>query len=205
MLERLYPDRGGTTPQELAVQDVRRCINFCRQMELPVLGVVENMSGFTCPKCGERVSIFEGGYGQLNPQIPQSQGFRCIGVTHESPHGMTPLEESSGHGSPLVSGSADDEYVLLGHESFSFGTNRAARAVQPLFVIQCPNSSARIEIGLLPCEQQSSIERPREVLHDEIDQDSHRGCEQFAALVGHVQSHRRRLRTGKQRDDGPPL
>ncbi len=52
-----------TTPQEVAVQDVRRCIVFCRQLELPVLGVVENMSGFTCPKCGELVRIFgaEGG------------------------------------------------------------------------------------------------------------------------------------------------
>ncbi|MBN2575484.1 MAG: P-loop NTPase [Deltaproteobacteria bacterium] len=47
-----------TTPQEVAVQDVRRCIGFCRQLGLPVLGVVENMSGFTCPKCGEMVRIF---------------------------------------------------------------------------------------------------------------------------------------------------
>jgi ATP-binding protein involved in chromosome partitioning len=47
-----------TTPQEMAVQDVRRCIVFCRQVSLPVLGVVENMSGFACPKCGEVVPIF---------------------------------------------------------------------------------------------------------------------------------------------------
>jgi ATP-binding protein involved in chromosome partitioning len=47
-----------TTPQEVAVQDVRRCIVFCRQLGLPVLGVVENMSGFACPKCGELVPIF---------------------------------------------------------------------------------------------------------------------------------------------------
>jgi Mrp family chromosome partitioning ATPase/predicted Fe-Mo cluster-binding NifX family protein len=47
-----------TTPQELAVQDVRRCVVFCRQLDLPVLGVVENMSGFVCPRCGERVHIF---------------------------------------------------------------------------------------------------------------------------------------------------
>jgi len=53
-----------TTPQELAVQDVRRCITFCRQLDLPVLGVIENMSGFTCPKCGEHIKIFgaDGGY-----------------------------------------------------------------------------------------------------------------------------------------------
>jgi ATP-binding protein involved in chromosome partitioning len=53
-----------TTPQEVAVQDVRRCIVFCRQLKLPVLGVIENMSGFTCPKCGEHVPIFGSGGGQ---------------------------------------------------------------------------------------------------------------------------------------------
>ena len=47
-----------TTPQALAVQDVRRCIVFCRQLNLPVLGVVENMSGFDCPHCGRVVEIF---------------------------------------------------------------------------------------------------------------------------------------------------
>lgn len=47
-----------TTPQQVAVQDVRRCVTFCRQLDLSVLGVVENMSGFTCPKCGEFLRIF---------------------------------------------------------------------------------------------------------------------------------------------------
>jgi ATP-binding protein involved in chromosome partitioning len=51
-----------TTPQELAVLDVRKAITFCRSLNLPVLGVVENMSGFVCPKCGEVTPIFgEGG------------------------------------------------------------------------------------------------------------------------------------------------
>jgi len=53
-----------TTPQQVAVQDVRRSILFCRQVGLPVLGVVENMSGFVCPHCGERTPIFGDGGGQ---------------------------------------------------------------------------------------------------------------------------------------------
>jgi len=40
-----------TTPQEIALQDVRKEINFCQKVALPVLGVVENMSIFVCPKC----------------------------------------------------------------------------------------------------------------------------------------------------------
>ena len=40
-----------TTPQEIALQDVRKEINFCEKVSLPVLGIVENMSQFVCPKC----------------------------------------------------------------------------------------------------------------------------------------------------------
>lgn len=47
-----------TTPQEVAVADVRRCITFCRKAELPVAGVLENMSGYVCPQCGFRADLF---------------------------------------------------------------------------------------------------------------------------------------------------
>ena len=50
-----------TTPQELALLDVRKSINFCRQLGVPILGVVENMSGFVCPNCGEVTHIFKSG------------------------------------------------------------------------------------------------------------------------------------------------
>ena len=53
-----------TTPQQLAVTDVRKSISFCRQLELPVLGVVENMSGFVCSGCGTAVDIFKSGGGE---------------------------------------------------------------------------------------------------------------------------------------------
>jgi len=53
-----------TTPQEVALSDVRKCITFCGQLNLPVLGVLENMSGFVCPKCGQRTDIFKAGGGQ---------------------------------------------------------------------------------------------------------------------------------------------
>lgn len=53
-----------TTPQEIALADVRKSINFCHQLKLPVLGVVENMSGFICPKCGEITDIFKRGGGR---------------------------------------------------------------------------------------------------------------------------------------------
>ncbi|XP_028979572.2 cytosolic Fe-S cluster assembly factor nubp1 [Esox lucius] len=47
-----------TTPQEVSLQDVRKEIRFCRKVKLPIIGVVENMSGFVCPKCKNTSEIF---------------------------------------------------------------------------------------------------------------------------------------------------
>jgi len=53
-----------TTPQQLAVTDVKKCITFCRQLNLSVRGIVENMRGFVCPKCGHEMDIFDGDGGR---------------------------------------------------------------------------------------------------------------------------------------------
>ncbi len=53
-----------TTPQQLSVIDVKKCISFCRQLNLPVLGIIENMSGFICPECKSKIDIFKGQGGQ---------------------------------------------------------------------------------------------------------------------------------------------
>ncbi|XP_013387008.1 cytosolic Fe-S cluster assembly factor nubp1-A [Lingula anatina] len=47
-----------TTPQEVSLLDVRKEINFCKKVDLPVIGVVENMSGFVCPNCKIESQIF---------------------------------------------------------------------------------------------------------------------------------------------------
>jgi Mrp family chromosome partitioning ATPase/predicted Fe-Mo cluster-binding NifX family protein len=54
-----------TTPQEVALSDVRKCITFCQNLNLPVLGVLENMSGFVCPRCGKRTDVFKSGGGEI--------------------------------------------------------------------------------------------------------------------------------------------
>jgi len=53
-----------TTPQEVSLADVRKSINFCRQMNMDILGLVENMSGLICPHCGKSVDLFKTGGGQ---------------------------------------------------------------------------------------------------------------------------------------------
>ncbi|MFZ0931799.1 MAG: Mrp/NBP35 family ATP-binding protein [Syntrophobacteraceae bacterium] len=52
-----------TTPQEIALADVRKSINFCRQVHMPILGLVENMNGFICPHCNTEIPLFGKGGG----------------------------------------------------------------------------------------------------------------------------------------------
>ncbi len=53
-----------TTPQDVAVMDSSRAVEFVRKLEIPVLGIVENMSDFVCPHCGEEIDIFGRGGGK---------------------------------------------------------------------------------------------------------------------------------------------
>ncbi|CAI8509788.1 unnamed protein product [Hanseniaspora opuntiae] len=53
-----------TTPQRVSVNDVKKQINFCKLVELDILGVIENMSGFKCPHCANCTDIFNKGGGE---------------------------------------------------------------------------------------------------------------------------------------------
>ncbi|WP_163336876.1 Mrp/NBP35 family ATP-binding protein [Desulfopila sp. IMCC35008] len=53
-----------TTPQKVALADVRKSINFCKTVNVEITGVVENMSGFVCPHCNQTVDIFKSGGGE---------------------------------------------------------------------------------------------------------------------------------------------
>jgi ATP-binding protein involved in chromosome partitioning len=48
-----------TTPQEISLADVRKSINFCHEVNMPIMGLVENMSGFICAHCGQESAIFK--------------------------------------------------------------------------------------------------------------------------------------------------
>ena len=54
-----------TTPQEISLSDVRKSINFCHQVNMQILGLVENMSGLTCPYCGKTIDLFKTNGGML--------------------------------------------------------------------------------------------------------------------------------------------
>ena len=53
-----------TTPQEVSLADVRKSINFCKTVKMSVFGLIENMSGFTCPHCHKEIDLFGTGGGE---------------------------------------------------------------------------------------------------------------------------------------------
>jgi Mrp family chromosome partitioning ATPase len=65
-----------TTPQEVALADVRKSINFCKTVKMEIYGLVENMSGFQCPHCNETVEIFGSGGGE---RTAAAAGVRFLG------------------------------------------------------------------------------------------------------------------------------
>jgi ATP-binding protein involved in chromosome partitioning len=66
-----------TTPQEVSLLDVDKALAMFRRLSVPVLGVVENMSGFVCPHCGETVDIFGRGGGE---RFSREQGLELLGA-----------------------------------------------------------------------------------------------------------------------------
>ena len=75
-----------TTPQEVSLADCRKCIDFCRQVEVPVAGVVENMSYFVCPDCNNRHEIFRNGGGQT---LADANGLPVLARMPLSPEFLT--------------------------------------------------------------------------------------------------------------------
>lgn len=84
-----------TTPQNLSTNDVRKSINFCRKVNVPVLGVIENMSGFVCPQCKSVVDIFKKGGGEA---MAQEMGVNFLAKIPLDPF----IVEASDNGKPFV-------------------------------------------------------------------------------------------------------
>ena len=75
-----------TTPQEVSLADVRKSINFCHQVGMEILGLVENMSGLLCPHCGEKIELFKTGGGMMTAK---KMGIRYLGALPIDPEVVT--------------------------------------------------------------------------------------------------------------------
>lgn len=90
-LKSLNPDGAVvvTTPQNVAIADVRKELSFCKKVSLPVLGIVENMSGYICPHCSECTNLFSKGGGEA---LAKEQGVPFLGCVPIDPGLVTMIE-----------------------------------------------------------------------------------------------------------------
>lgn len=104
-LAQSIPDPDGavivTTPQEASLADCRKAINFAHKVDLRVLGVVENMSGFVCPTCGDRTDVFSTGGGET---MAASMKVPFLGRVPLAPE----IVALSDAGKPLIADEAPD-------------------------------------------------------------------------------------------------
>ena len=95
-----------STPQDLALIDARKGLNMFRRVDVPVLGIVENMSYFLCPKCGERSDIFGHGGAKLEAE---KLGIPFLGGV---PLHMD-IRATSDEGQPIVASSPDSPHAQI--------------------------------------------------------------------------------------------
>jgi len=69
-----------STPQAMSVADVRREISFCRKAEIPMLGLIENMSGYVCPHCSECTNVFSKGGAESLASLCQIPFLGCVPI-----------------------------------------------------------------------------------------------------------------------------
>jgi ATP-binding protein involved in chromosome partitioning len=101
------PDAQGiivTTPQEVALADIRKSISFCKTVKLKTLGIVENMASFSCPHCNEAIDLFNTGGGKATAEQ--------FGLTFL---GSIPFDldvvKSGDKGEPLLTNSTDSKFA----------------------------------------------------------------------------------------------
>ena len=91
-----------TTPQDLALLDSRKAVNFAKRLSMPVLGIVENMSGLVCPNCGKRIDLFKTGGGE---KAAEEMDVPFLGRIPIEPEIVTSGDE----GKPFVQQYADNQ------------------------------------------------------------------------------------------------
>jgi ATP-binding protein involved in chromosome partitioning len=97
-LSQLLPITGAvmvTTPQEVSIIDVEKALSMWTRVEVPVLGLIENMSGFVCPSCGHHEEIFAGGGGR---KLAERAGLKYLGDIPLEPA----VSRAGDDGTPIV-------------------------------------------------------------------------------------------------------
>jgi len=93
-----------TTPQGVALSDVRKSINFCKKLNMEIVGIVENMGPFKCPHCGDTIELFKKGGGQVTAEKAQVPFLGSIPFDPQVVHACD-------DGNPIMSQSIDNDFT----------------------------------------------------------------------------------------------
>jgi ATP-binding protein involved in chromosome partitioning len=108
-LSQLIPVTGSvivTTPQEVALIDVVKAVSMFKKVEIPILGVIENMSYYVCPACGHHDEIFSRGGGQILAKDIGTQFLGEVPIDSKVRHG-------GDSGRPVVVGAPESEHAKI--------------------------------------------------------------------------------------------
>jgi len=105
-IAQLIPDSTGTvivtTPQDIALLDSKKAVNFAKILKIPIIGIIENMSGFNCPHCDEYIDIFKAGGGENAARELEVPFLGEIPLDHE-------IVECCDDGNPFVASDSKSE------------------------------------------------------------------------------------------------
>lgn len=124
--------RGGdrTAPQRVAAVDVRKAITFCLRLEAPVLGVVENMSGFVCPRCSEVTHILCSGAGRRMSEEMDVPFLGSVpldpGIAHAGDSGQAFVQDSPDAPAAKIIQKIAELLLALGERRISNGVRLSA-------------------------------------------------------------------------------
>jgi ATP-binding protein involved in chromosome partitioning len=135
------PNIGGvvivTIPSEVSQLVVKKAVTFTGQLKAPVLGIVENMSGFVCPECGTEISIFSTGGGQ---KIAEELGVPFLGKIPLDPR----ICEDSDRGTPFIVQHSDSPAAVAFREIVA-RIDKSFEAKEPAMFVQEPLTQGRGE------------------------------------------------------------
>jgi hypothetical protein len=99
-----------TTPQAVALLDAMKCLSFTRAVSLPVLGLIENMSGYVCPCCGEISNVFSTGGGE---EMARREGLKFLGSLPVDTDLVTLLDAAETRTAPSETAAETQSFDLL--------------------------------------------------------------------------------------------
>ncbi|MFH0915870.1 MAG: iron-sulfur cluster carrier protein MrpORP, partial [bacterium] len=156
-----------TTPQETALSNVRRSIKFCSMLDIKILGVIENMSGFACPHCGEVTYVFGRGGGET--MATKAGAPFLAGI---------PLD-------PMIVEAGDAGRPYSYHHSKSAAAQQFAKAVVPILALDDGNGrqqEAAAEVALASPPDAGDIIRFALPVSDGVLCSHFGHCQEFALI-----------------------